>query len=137
MELKATEMIDDLERNQHESIQDFVKRVIEFLFSHSLLPKEELELLQTKEYSKKTFGIDFPLLEKDVNRIRIKGYCRYWVSLKFDGRYYCCSQWWKQNLEVYDSLILKWLKHIKETNETKYFPVKGSSSEKTGKGGQY
>jgi hypothetical protein len=117
--IKYKDKIILLEKKENESFQDFVKKTINFLFSNLLIPEDEIVLLQTKEYSQKTFGIDFPLLEMNVNNITIQGHCRYWSSMKFGGQYYCCSQWWKQKFFIYEPLFSKWIKHIMDINGIK------------------
>jgi len=104
-------------KNNNESFQDFVKKIIEFMFNHSLLSDNEINLLKTRDYSKNTFGIDFPLLQNDVNQITIEGHCRYWKKIKFGGIYYCCSQWWLSKIGEYEPLFANWMNKIFNDNK--------------------
>jgi len=106
-------------KNNNESFQDFVKKMIEFMFNHSLLSDNEIKLLKTRDYSKETFGIDFPLLQDDVNKITIEDHCRYWKKIKFGGIYYCCSQWWLSKISEYEPLFAKWIDKIFNDNNIK------------------
>jgi hypothetical protein len=83
------------------------------MFNNSLLQPKELELLQTKEYSKRTLGLEFALLEENSLKIRdAQDHPRYWTGHKFGGRYYVCSQWWKQKMYMYEPLFESWIKRI-------------------------
>lgn len=104
-------------KNDNESFQDFVKKIIEFMFNHSLLSDNEIKLLQTRDYSKDTFGIDFPLLQNNENKITIEGHARYWKKIKFGGIYYCCSQWWLSKISEYEPLFANWMNKIFNDNK--------------------
>jgi len=104
-------------KNDNELFQDFVKKVIEFMFNYSLLSDNEIKLLQTVDYSKETFGIDYPLLQNDVNKITIEGHARYWKKIKFGGIYYCCSQWWLSKISEYEPLFANWMNKIFNDNK--------------------
>jgi hypothetical protein len=104
-------------KNDNELFQDFVKRVIEFMFNHSLLSENEINLLKTRDYSKETFGIDFPLLQNDVKKITIEGHSRYWKRINFGGIYYCCSQWWLSKMSEYEPLFANWMKKVFNDNK--------------------
>jgi hypothetical protein len=104
-------------KTNNESFQDFVKKIIEFMFNHSLLSDNEIKLLQTRDYSKETFGIEFPLLQNDENKITFEGHCRYWKKNKFGGIYYCCSQWWLGKISEYEPLFANWMNKVFNDNK--------------------
>jgi hypothetical protein len=106
-------------KTNNESFQDFVKKVIKFMFNHSLLSDNEIKLLHTRDYSKETFGIEFPLLQHDENKITIEGHSRYWRKIKFGGIYYCCSQWWLGKMNEYEPLFANWMNKIFIDNKIK------------------
>jgi hypothetical protein len=107
----------DTRRRPQESFQDFVKRTLEFMFNNSWLQPKELERLQTREYSKKTFGIEFPLLERNsLNIMDAKGHPRYWTGHQFGGMYFACSQWWKQKMSIYEPRFESWIKRTAATH---------------------
>ena len=74
-------------KNENESIQDYVKRLLNILFSNNLLSKEMISQLQNKEYCKITFDINYPLLEQDINKIRPAGKARYYTTFKLQNKY--------------------------------------------------
>lgn len=85
-------------------IGQLAKSTFNRLFSGKKLTQEMLENLQNAAYSKKTFGIPYPILKrinpnKPANKQRLdnKGRARYW-SQEFDnGRYLLCSQWYERH----------------------------------------
>ena len=105
-------------KSSNMSFQDFVKSTLDYMFRYKLLCKEELDNLQNKEYCKKTFYLDFPLLESNERKIRDKSnVCRYWAKHKFNNEFYGCSQWWRQNFDIYEPLFEKWIKKILSQND--------------------
>ena len=104
-------------KNNHESFQTFVQRTLQFVFAHGLLMQEEINLLQTKEYSKRFFGLEMPFLETNTSKLRDKnGTSRYWVTMVFGGKYYACSQWWREKLHIYEPKFSAWIEHIIASN---------------------
>lgn len=102
-------------KRETELFQDFVKRTLRVMFSQNLFTSEELNKLQTKEYSKRTLGLEYPLFQTDANMIRDRGNTgipRYWTSEKFGQSYYACSQWWKGKLDIYEPKFAAWIKRI-------------------------
>jgi len=102
----------------HESVQDYVKQVMRLLLNNNLLTEDELKWLQDKEYCKKTFFLQFPLI-----RITAEGYKdntgrgRYWSREIFGGKFYVCSQWWKDHHPTYLAKIGQWLRRIEKIHK--------------------
>jgi len=93
-------------KNTGESIQDFIKRTLNLMLHGKLIPETEIVKLLNPEYCKKTFYLQFPLLQTDsLKTIDASGRSRYWKN-KFDRKYYVCSQWWIANESIYES---KWM----------------------------
>ena len=64
----------------------------------------EIQLMQTKEYSKKVFNLNFPLLLKTNSNKKQERY--YSNPLMINGiRYYLCSEWYERDKPY----LLKWL----------------------------
>lgn len=106
-------------RRKHESFQDFVKRTLRNMFDNNLIPQEEIKLLQTKDYSKQAFGLEYPLFEAAFTKTKdASGRSRYW-SQPLYGKYYVCSQWWKQKMDIYELRFAKWIRCIIALNELK------------------
>ena len=98
-----------------EKIQDYVKRILIQLERENKLTENELELLQTKQYSKETFGTVYSLLST-IN-IVAGGLHRYYSTFpckdrKYMDKYYVCSQWSVQNTNEYVRKIAIWLNRI-------------------------
>lgn len=102
---------------QNMSFQDFVKSTLDYMFKHNLLCKDELNNLQNREYCRRTFYLDFPLLESNERKIRDRSnICRYWARHKFNNEFYGCSQWWRQNFHIYEPLFEEWIKKVLNHN---------------------
>ena len=98
----------DLPREEGKIFQPDVRNMLNRLFQHNFLPREETERLHQLDYSKKMLGIQFPLFANTGAR-------RYWA--KPIGGYYVCSEWWQQWFSHYNQRIYQWLLHLKEINE--------------------
>lgn len=94
-------------------IGEFVRQSMTELLQQGRLAEEEIELLKSPEYSKKVFGIHFPVIREYVDDpckgisqqiADSKGYARYWKEL-VAGRYLITSQWH----ERHRSKFLNWL----------------------------
>jgi hypothetical protein len=69
---------------------------------------KEVELMLTKDYSKKVFGLDYPLLisaDEDCDSIR---YYAKPLSIQ-DKQYRLCSQWFEVSANNDRPFLLKWL----------------------------
>ncbi len=93
-----------------ETIQKWVQRVFYYLLSNKILSEEEIYRLHDIEYSKKTFGIAYPLFVDNQRNTIISGHGRYWQ--KPICGYYICSQWWVSKDSEYDSNIKSWLSKV-------------------------
>jgi hypothetical protein len=112
-----------------ESFQDFVKRTLTLMFDKNLIPPKELALLQTKDYSKKTFGLEYSLLQSDSTKLQDRmGRNRYWTKYTLGGRYYVCSQWWKDKFGIYEPLFEKWIRYAIFINHEKRREEAGSQN---------
>jgi hypothetical protein len=70
----------------------------------------------SKDYSRKTFGISFPMVQDAKGKVvDNKGYSRYW-SDKIIGNYYACSQWWKRRENIYKDKLAKRIRKIEKYN---------------------
>ena len=100
-------------KREEESVQDFVKKIMRLLLNNNLLSQQEIKNLQDKEYSKRTFYLQFPLLRKVSEGYKdTSGRGRYWSKEIFGSNFYVCSQWWKDHHETYLVKLRNWLKSI-------------------------
>ncbi|MDR1147273.1 MAG: GIY-YIG nuclease family protein [Spirochaetaceae bacterium] len=107
-----------LHRKANEKTQDFVIRLLHLLFNNRLIPETEIQNMLNKEYSVKTFGISFSILQNDKTKIKDrKKHTRYWTKEIFGNKYYACSQWWKEKNNIYGPKLLKWIEKIDELNK--------------------
>lgn len=106
-------------RNSGEKIQDYVKRLLSWMYSNGKLTPELLQSMQQSEYSKKTFGIAYPLLTISSAEIYdSRGHARYWLHFKLGGRYYVCSQWWREKEDEYQQKLYAWAQRVVDLNES-------------------
>lgn len=116
-----SEKIEKLETHprEGESFQDYVRRTLELAFSNQMLSQEEVELLKDASYSKRIFGLGYPLLvEGHENIYDRNGRGRYW-SKPIYGNYYGCSQWWKAKIPAHEKLFSKWVHSLNEEARSK------------------
>lgn len=110
-------------RNAGETIQDYVKRLLSWMYSNGKLTPELLQSMQQLEYSKKTFGIAYPLLTISSAEIYdSRGHARYWLHFKLGGKYYACSQWWREKEDEYQQKLYAWAQRVVDLNETQPAP---------------
>ena len=96
-----------------EKTQDWVKRLFSWLYNKGYLTPDIIKLLHDKDYSKRKFGIEYPLLVDDLKDVYdASGKARYWVTWHLAGRYYVCSQWWLQIADIYEDKICAWCDRI-------------------------
>lgn len=104
----------ELHPREGERFQDYVRRTLELAFSNHMLSQEEVELMKDESYSRRVFGLGYPLLvEGRENIYDRKGHGRYW-SKPIYGNYYGCSQWWKAKIPAHEKLFSKWVSSLNE-----------------------
>lgn len=105
-----------LSKNESESVQDYVKKVMRLLLNENVLSKEQLEQLQDKDFCKNTFSLQFPLIRKVNEGYKDHtGRGRYWSKEVFGGQFYVCSQWWKAHHPTYLIKLKEFLRSLKDT----------------------
>ena len=102
----------NITKSENESVQDYVKRLLVHLTKNNMLSEQDLLNMQNKEFCQQFFGITYPLLETDENKIVVSGHTRYWKKFKLSNKYFVCSQWWKDNEQLYITNIYRWLNSI-------------------------
>jgi hypothetical protein len=103
-------------KKKNELTQDFVKRILRLFFNNDFIPDTEIRNMLEKDYCIKTFGIAFPIIQNDPNKLLDrKGHSRYWKERI--GNYYICSQWWKQKENMYRKKLSKWIMKINDCNK--------------------
>lgn len=85
-------------------IGQLVKMTFEELFSKRKIRKKMAAELMKLAYSKKTFGLNYPVLKENNNGTSIskqirddKGHPRYWSQEFGNGKYLICSQWYERH----------------------------------------
>jgi hypothetical protein len=103
-----------LHKNENETTQNFVKKILRLFFNENFLPDTEIRNMLDRDYCRRTFGINYSILQNDNTRLRDgqKGTSRYWLNERFGNEYYACSQWWKTNEEIYKRKLSEWIKRI-------------------------
>jgi len=80
-----------------------------------IVPDEEINMMQTKEYSKETFHIQYPLLLKVQSASKKHPERYYALPIKIKGQlYYMCSEWFETPRNNDRPWLLKWLALHKE-----------------------
>lgn len=82
--------------------------VLRNLLECCLLSETELMLLQTNEYSKRQFDIQYPLLVKEGTKYDKVRYYSKPVSINGE-RYFLCSQWFETEANNDRPYLLKWI----------------------------
>ena len=107
----------EVKRREHESFQDFVKRTLRDMLNKDLIPLDEINKLQTKEYSKQALGLEYALFVTHSTQLRDgSGRLRYWVE-PLCGKYYACNDWAKRKMNIYEPKFTKWIRQIIALNE--------------------
>ncbi len=91
-------------------IGELVRETFQALFEQNRLSDVELERLCTLEYSKRSFGLRYPVLRrsKDRNdRFDSHGSARFYAQL-FGGEYLLCNDWYERNRERF----VRWLNNL-------------------------
>jgi len=91
-----------------------VRTVLKEILSKNTIPPGEIANLQNKDYSKKNFGLQFPLLRK-ANNNSLEKIARYYAeAININDEYYfICSEWYAQS----KGLLLLWInKYSRQAN---------------------
>ena len=94
-----------------------VRYVLRSMLENGEVSKEEVELMQTKTYSKETFDLQYPLLikEEDITDELLARY--YSTPVEIRGKqYYICSQWFEVPSNNDRLYLMKWLSRNKIMN---------------------
>lgn len=94
-----------------------VRSTLRRLFAEEKIPDDEIERMQTYDYSKEVFNINYPILKKvdNTNPINIQRLVndrpRYWNELfSANGKQYLvCQEWFEYNNRAY---FIRWLEGI-------------------------
>ncbi len=87
-----------------------VRNVLRRLLEEGTVPRDEIERMQNKEYSKETFDIQYPLLQR-ASLTQGRSPQRYYSSpLKIYGEaYFLCSEWFEVPANNDRPYLLRWL----------------------------
>jgi len=82
-------------------IGEFVMQTMNKLLGSNRIPVEEINRLKDLDYSKKVFGLPYPMLkdckpDEIETKSNINGYARYWKFL-FNDRYLITNHWVDRN----------------------------------------
>jgi len=114
--IKIKGIVVRLYKNDNETTQDFIKETLHLLYNNNLIPEIEIKKMLEKDYCIRTFGIAFPIIQDDINKLTDrKGHSRYWAREKI-GNFYMCSQWWREKEDIYRKKISKWIIKIRDYN---------------------
>lgn len=74
------------------------------------VPENEIERMQDKDYSKKTFGIQYPVLRKtnNLNSKKPENYYKKPVNIS-EKYYFICSEWYEISANNDRPYLIKWL----------------------------
>ena len=84
------------------------KTVLRRLIESGILPSDIIEAMQTAEYSKREFDLQYPLLVKDGGKFKSSQYYKTPIALG-NTRYYMCSQWYEKPTNNDRAYLLAWL----------------------------
>lgn len=86
-----------------------VRKVLLKMLEDGNVSKGEIDLMQTKAYSKETFGIQYPLLQKGSITNGVSPMRYYSSTIKIYGeRYFLCSEWYEVPANNDRPYLLKW-----------------------------
>jgi len=94
---------------QDKKVGTIAQEVLRPILESGNVSEKEIELMQTKEYSKETFDIQYPLLLRGVKGTRPKRYYANPLTIK-GTRYYLCSEWFEVKANNDRPYLIKWLK---------------------------
>lgn len=100
----------DLYGLEHMKIGEIARTVLRGRLENGHVDADEIELMQTKHYSRETFHIQYPLLLKTNNPSGDKPVRYYAKPLKIWGNfYYLCSEWYEVPANNDRPFLMKWL----------------------------
>ena len=112
---KVTQEMESIEYNGIEGLEEMkigvvVRTVLRKMLENGEVPEQEIELLQSKEYSKDTFDIQYPVLLK-VSETDGRGPKRYYASplTIYGEEYFLCSEWYEVPENNDRPYLMKWL----------------------------
>jgi hypothetical protein len=100
---------------EERKIGQIIREVFDLFAKKQLLSKSTIEYLQQSDFSKKTFGITFPvLIDNEDKRFDEKGRARYYASpYKLNGKeYFLCNHWFEKQKED----LIKWYNNVINDN---------------------
>ncbi|UJS22615.1 hypothetical protein [Thiothrix winogradskyi] len=100
--MKVSVKNDDVLQSQTK-IGEWVRKNLIQMFEENKISVEEVELMESIEYSKKTFGIQMPLLKKKLLLDEGKP-LRYWakpIINAYGSEYFMCSEWYEKRNKSY------------------------------------
>lgn len=103
--------IDDSDLFSEMKIGVIVRTVFRNALEIGKVPKDVIEKMQDKAYSKEKFDIQYPILQK-ANIINGKKPNRYYAETVriFDEDYFICSEWFEKPTNNDRPYLIKWLK---------------------------
>ena len=117
---KITPELEPIEDTGIEGLEEMaigviVRTVLRKMIESGEVSAQEIELMQTRDYSKDTFDIQYPLLLK-VSETDGKSPARYYSPpLKIHGEdYFLCSEWYEREDNNDRPYLMKWLALHKE-----------------------
>jgi len=100
----------DLDGIEHLKIGVIVRTVLRSRLENGHVDQVEIDLMQTKAYSRDTFHIQFPLLLKLENTNGDKPLRYYATPISIWGQYYyLCSEWFEVPANNDRPFLMKWL----------------------------
>jgi hypothetical protein len=98
-----------IKSNGELTIGKFVRQTFRELVNDKLIGNDEVEKLQRKDYSKQTFGIQYPFLSKELKE---KYWKNYMVEIN-NIKYFVCSEWYEVPANNDRPYYVSWLKKMK------------------------
>lgn len=91
-------------------IGELVRSTLTQMLKGHVISKEEVALMQTAEYSKQTFDIQYPLLRK-ASLSNGEKVLRYWAGAveSYGQKYFICSEWYEVPQNNDRPYLMKWL----------------------------
>lgn len=100
----------DLYGIENMKIGAIVQSILRGRLENGHVNPDEIELMQTKAYSREIFHIQYPLLLKAKNLSGDRPMRYYATPLKIWGRYYyLCSEWYEVPANNDRPFLMKWL----------------------------